>query len=352
MLYQTPYPQPFQFHHPLPSSFSPLLAVPTTPPPLYLPFPQAEKEMECVEAALKSNYRKEMTLKLSPQTFTEEVSVQNGTTCDDFFVNDLLDFSHVEEEPEQQEDTPCVSLQHENPSHEPCTFKDDYASVPTSELSVLADDLADLEWLSHFVEDSFSEFSAAFPTVTENPTACLKEAEPEPEIPVFSFKTPVQTKARSKRTRNGLRVWPFGSPSFTDSSSSSTTSSSSSSSPSSPLLIYTQSLDHLCSEPNTKKMKKKPSSDTLAPRRCSHCGVQKTPQWRTGPLGPKTLCNACGVRFKSGRLLPEYRPACSPTFSSEFHSNHHRKVLEMRQKKETVSVDETGFAPAHVVPSF
>lgn len=86
---------------------------------------------------MKSNYRKEMTLKLSPQTFTEEVSVQNGTTCDDFFVNDLLDFSHVEEEPEQQEDTPCVSLQHENPSHEPCTFKDDYASVPTSELSVL-----------------------------------------------------------------------------------------------------------------------------------------------------------------------------------------------------------------------
>ncbi|KAL5127673.1 Aquaporin PIP-type [Glycine soja] len=49
---------------------------------------------------------------------------------------------------------------------------------------------------------TFSEFSAAFPTVIENPTACLKEAEPEPEIPVFSFKTPVQTKARSKQTRN------------------------------------------------------------------------------------------------------------------------------------------------------
>jgi len=62
--------------------------------------------------------------------------------------------------------------------------------------------------------------------------------------------------------------------------------------------------------------------------------VQKTPQWRAGPEGAKTLCNACGVRYKSGRLLPEYRPACSPTFVSSIHSNSHRKVLEMRRKKE------------------
>ncbi|XP_042430141.1 GATA transcription factor 9-like isoform X1 [Zingiber officinale] len=65
-------------------------------------------------------------------------------------------------------------------------------------------------------------------------------------------------------------------------------------------------------------------------RRCSHCLSQKTPQWRAGPLGPKTLCNACGVRFKSGRLLPEYRPAKSPTFVSCKHSNSHKKVMMMR----------------------
>lgn len=65
-------------------------------------------------------------------------------------------------------------------------------------------------------------------------------------------------------------------------------------------------------------------------RRCSHCQAQKTPQWRGGPLGPKTLCNACGVRYKSGRLLPEYRPAKSPTFLTFKHSNSHKKVMEMR----------------------
>ncbi|KAL6986918.1 hypothetical protein U1Q18_012682 [Sarracenia purpurea var. burkii] len=65
-------------------------------------------------------------------------------------------------------------------------------------------------------------------------------------------------------------------------------------------------------------------------RRCSHCLAQRTPQWRAGPMGPKTLCNACGVRYKSGRLLPEYRPAKSPTFVGYKHSNSHKKVMEMR----------------------
>ncbi|XLS50353.1 hypothetical protein HN51_011030 [Arachis hypogaea] len=69
-------------------------------------------------------------------------------------------------------------------------------------------------------------------------------------------------------------------------------------------------------------------------RKCQHCGSEETPQWRSGPLGPKTLCNACGVRFKSGRLVPEYRPATSPTFRHELHSNSHRKIIEMRKQKQ------------------
>lgn len=74
------------------------------------------------------------------------------------------------------------------------------------------------------------------------------------------------------------------------------------------------------------------SSASQPVRKCSHCEITKTPQWRAGPLGPKTLCNACGVRYKSGRLFPEYRPAASPTFVPSLHSNSHKKVLEMRNK--------------------
>ncbi|XP_076903360.1 GATA transcription factor 11-like [Bidens hawaiensis] len=75
-----------------------------------------------------------------------------------------------------------------------------------------------------------------------------------------------------------------------------------------------------------------PQHDVNEVRKCSHCEITKTPQWREGPMGPKTLCNACGVRYRSGRLFPEYRPAASPTFVPSLHSNSHRKVVEMRQK--------------------
>ncbi|KAJ8903322.1 hypothetical protein NDN08_004430 [Rhodosorus marinus] len=36
-------------------------------------------------------------------------------------------------------------------------------------------------------------------------------------------------------------------------------------------------------------------------RRCVHCGTSKTPMWRCGPKGSKSLCNACGIRWKKGR---------------------------------------------------
>ncbi|KAF3333434.1 putative GATA transcription factor 22 [Carex littledalei] len=36
-------------------------------------------------------------------------------------------------------------------------------------------------------------------------------------------------------------------------------------------------------------------------RVCSACNTTKTPLWRTGPCGPKSLCNACGIRQRKAR---------------------------------------------------
>jgi len=55
------------------------------------------------------------------------------------------------------------------------------------------------------------------------------------------------------------------------------------------------------------------SGDAGCGRTCLHCGTTKTPLWRNGPKGAKTLCNACGVRFKLGKLQPLPSGALSPS---------------------------------------
>jgi hypothetical protein len=67
---------------------------------------------------------------------------------------------------------------------------------------------------------------------------------------------------------------------------------------------------------------------------CLHCGTTWTLQWRTGPAGESTLCNACGVRYRQGRLVPEYRPRASPTFNQSEHAYKHLEVLKIRKKQD------------------
>ncbi|XP_052180917.1 GATA transcription factor 9-like [Diospyros lotus] len=194
------------------------------------------------------------------------------------------------------------------------------------ELCVPYDDLAELEWLSNFVEDSFSSddlqnlqlISAtkvpADTTTTATATSSSETVDNRHNPPLFPADVSVPGKARSKRTRAAPCDW------------------------SSRLLVLSPAASS--SEPTTTSktlkatpLKRRDAAETPG-RKCLHCGSEKTPQWRTGPMGPKTLCNACGVRYKSGRLVPEYRPAASPTFVSAKHSNSHRKVLELRRQKE------------------
>ncbi|QCD99118.1 GATA-binding protein [Vigna unguiculata] len=49
-----------------------------------------------------------------------------------------------------------------------------------------------------------------------------------------------------------------------------------------------------------------PTSDRFNPRNnttrvCSDCNTTTTPLWRSGPKGPKSLCNACGIRQRKAR---------------------------------------------------
>lgn len=205
------------------------------------------------------------------------------------------------------------------------------------------------------MDDSCSEFSlscAAVKTQVETQTF-LKKSRPESErrlagAVISCFPTTFPVRPRTKRSRQSRQAKSTGSSLNQSPSSSSSSTSSGVSSAAAPWFIFFDAGENVDSsnafgEP-PKKQRKKAAAATLQsgssgptgqnPRRCSHCLVQKTPQWRTGPNGAKTLCNACGVRFKSGRLFPEYRPALSPTFCTGVHSNSHRKVIEMRKMKE------------------
>lgn len=320
--------------------------------------------MELIEArALKSSFLSDMAMKNTQQVFLDDIwcvtGINNGGS-EDFSVDDLLDFSDKDfKDPELHEDDEKTSFsgssQKRNYSQD-STFSgmESFGSLD-GQLPIPVDELENLEWLSQFVDDTSSEFSLLYPAGSlKDKTGGFPEFRPEPVVrPVVKkmrvpcFPMPFPVKPRSKRARPAGRTWSF--PTSTVSGDSSSPTSSSYGSSPFPSGFFTNPVcdgDVFCSveKPPLKKSKKNSSADTGSGRRCTHCQVQKTPQWRAGPLGPKTLCNACGVRYKSGRLFPEYRPACSPTFSMEVHSNSHRKVLEMRRKKETGELIDSGLA--------
>ncbi|KAF7126274.1 hypothetical protein RHSIM_Rhsim11G0182700 [Rhododendron simsii] len=335
----------------------------------------------CIEArALKSSFFSEYAVKSTqPAGFFDELMCANGisgVSCDDFSVDVFLDLSNeellkeefVEEESEEEEkdslsDSSSQDRAVEDDGFNCSTFSGniDCGSISAGELFVPVDELEHLEWLSQIVDDSASELSLLCPTGTfkENTKNRLEPVSRPPiqRTPILCFPSPVPAKARSKRSRSSGRAWSRASSSLSESSS--TPSSSCGSSPTSVMFSSNPVwAADLIFEPVVKKQKKRPAAEETSgetgggsqtQRRCSHCQVQKTPQWRTGPLGAKTLCNACGVRYKSGRLFPEYRPACSPTFSCDVHSNSHRKVLEMRRQKD-VPGTESGLTFG--VPSF
>ncbi|KNA11362.1 hypothetical protein SOVF_135930 [Spinacia oleracea] len=250
----------------------------------------------------------------------------------DFFVEDLLDLSNGGGD-EMITDTffdtvtgnsmdsssPTPASDSCNSSAVSCTpsFPDSYFSG--TDLCVPYDDMAELEWLSNFVEESFSTDDLhKLQYIPTNPQQQHGGAARYGAIPPT---TTVPGKARSKRSRVppcdwSTRLLMVSAP------SPATSSSESGASPGQK------------KQPSLTKRRESGGPETGEVRRCLHCAAEKTPQWRTGPMGPKTLCNACGVRYKSGRLVAEYRPAASPTFVSAKHSNSHRKVMELRRQKE------------------
>ncbi|KAD2804853.1 hypothetical protein E3N88_38230 [Mikania micrantha] len=311
---------------------------------------------------------------MAGQNFMEDID------CASFFdhFDDLIDFPPVTDTSLNSVDcneflniwtNNSDELQESDPMF--CVGNSDNASGLSAELAVPNEDFVQLEWLSNFVEDSFSgggmtvrkeyisvqkdtvfepnQFHTASPvSVLESSSSssssgsCSGGSKMIPLSPVHRGPQRARTKRPRPVTFNPRDMVELLSPLVDMPVSGS----------SKPEKNFTTCHEpHLVScEPDQihqkkKKKMKKPkiqeenenqnqnhTQSGQGVRKCLHCEITKTPQWRAGPMGPKTLCNACGVRYKSGRLFPEYRPAASPTFIPTVHSNSHKKVVEMRTK--------------------
>ncbi|XP_020595248.1 GATA transcription factor 4-like [Phalaenopsis equestris] len=168
-------------------------------------------------------------------------------------------------------------------------------------------EIINLDWLSNFIEESDLNFLNPIAFISQSPTPILENNK------ASTSSTPDPPTSRTRTQTKGPRAQVTR--------------------PISP-----SSLTLWVSKPEImEKTQKSNVVDRDRLKKCLHCESHKTPQWRAGPMGPKTLCNACGVRYMSGRLFPEYRPATSPKFTPFVHSNSHKKVVEMRQEKANLS---------------
>ncbi|KAI3990156.1 hypothetical protein MKX01_029134 [Papaver californicum] len=75
------------------------------------------------------------------------------------------------------------------------------------------------------------------------------------------------------------------------------------------------------------------SEELVNEKRCSDCQTTKTPLWRGGPAGPKSLCNACGIRQRKKRRA---------LLGLNSNNGSNKKLAGKIEKKERSSCSSSG----------
>ncbi|KAL8545489.1 hypothetical protein ACS0TY_005582 [Phlomoides rotata] len=71
----------------------------------------------------------------------------------------------------------------------------------------------------------------------------------------------------------------------------------------------------------SKQKEKDCPSEEMMKNSCSICKTTETPLWRSGPFGPKSLCNACGIKFSKKR----------PHSASSSNKNDDKKKIKVKK---------------------
>ncbi|KAH7834861.1 hypothetical protein Vadar_020399 [Vaccinium darrowii] len=95
-----------------------------------------------------------------------------------------------------------------------------------------------------------------------------------------------------------------------------------------------------------------PSNCGNVVRICSDCKTSKTPLWRSGPQGPKSLCNACGIRQrKARRAMLAAAAVANGTVDVTTEDNSETKTkVQKKEKKSRSSYHMTQFKKAFGTP--
>lgn len=88
-------------------------------------------------------------------------------------------------------------------------------------------------------------------------------------------------------------------------------------------------------------------NDPLLARRCANCDTTSTPLWRNGPRGPKSLCNACGIRFKKEERRATAANANSSNIASAAEQPHGYYNNSWVQVQQAQSQKMPCFSPAN-----
>ncbi|KAL0414797.1 UNVERIFIED_CONTAM: GATA transcription factor 15 [Sesamum radiatum] len=87
------------------------------------------------------------------------------------------------------------------------------------------------------------------------------------------------------------------------------------------------------------------SSDGSNVKTCVDCGTSKTPLWRGGPAGPKSLCNACGIRSRKKRRalmgVAKEEKKTKKSTSGKNTSHHHQSNSSSSNSSSSSSGDSS-----------
>ncbi|CAG8496653.1 9524_t:CDS:2 [Paraglomus occultum] len=76
-------------------------------------------------------------------------------------------------------------------------------------------------------------------------------------------------------------------------------------------------------------------------KRCAYCGSKTTPMWRRGPDGAGTLCNACGVKWKQGKIIVKATGASANNTNNDVQAQPQTTTKSRKQSVSAGSASTT-----------